>query len=111
MPELPEVEVIVRELRSQLVGQIILDAKKIWHKTIVEYDYSPINKQIKKISRHGKYIILHLTDGVIIVHLRMTGQIFIKNQIDKSKRFIASSARIYHALCSYALSWLDNRIS
>ena len=101
MPELPEVEVIVRELRSQLVGQIILDAKKIWHKTIVEYDYSPINKQIKKISRHGKYIILHLTDGVIIVHLRMTGQIFIKNQIDKNARhlrayIIFKSGKIFH---------------
>ena len=88
MPELPEVEVIVRELRPQLVGQIIMGTKKIWHKTIVEHDYSPINKQIERISRHGKYIILHLTDGVIIVHLRMTGQISIKNQIQKDARHL-----------------------
>jgi formamidopyrimidine-DNA glycosylase len=82
MPELPEVEVITRELRPQLVGEKIRDLKKIWHKTIVESEYSPLNKRIQTISRHGKYIIIHLADGAILIHLRMTGQIIIKDQAD-----------------------------
>ena len=82
MPELPEVEVITRELRPHLVGEKIRDLKKIWHKTIVESEYSPLNKRIQTVTRHGKYIIFHLPDGAIIIHLRMTGQIIVKDQSD-----------------------------
>ncbi len=101
MPELPEVEVIIRELEPKLVGQTVSDIQAIWHKTIVKYDYSPENQKIVKLSRHGKYIIIHLTDGAIIVHLRMTGQIILKDVLDKNARHLRAyisfeSGKIFH---------------
>ena len=79
MPELPEVEVIVRELRSKIVGETVKSIDRYWFKTIVEEDgYSPVAESIKALTRHGKYIIVALDSGYIIVHLRMTGQLIVR---------------------------------
>lgn len=79
MPELPEVETVVRELHH-LEGKQPLDLEVHWDKTI-EGDTSTFRKALKgstieKVSRRGKYIVFYLDGGERFwVHLRMTGKL------------------------------------
>lgn len=80
MPELPEVETIVRELNAaHLVEKKIEDAYIYWKKIVdtstAEEFIQQIRKQsIKKITRRGKYLVFTLTQDTLLVHLRMTGR-------------------------------------
>ena len=78
MPELPEVEVIVQELRKKIVGEVIEDIDILWHRSWIDVDrHQIIHQEIKNITRKGKYIIIHLTTGYLMIHLRMTGQLIV----------------------------------
>jgi len=85
MPELPEVETIVRDLRSQIMGRVItglvLREKAINHllQTDTERFYQGMmNQSIVTILRKGKYIIIPLSnDNVLVVHLGMTGKLWV----------------------------------
>lgn len=85
MPELPEVETVVRILSSQIVGQKIHNVTLLWHKTVENSEFfiqEVINQSINSITRRGKYIMINLNKGTILVHLRMEGKFFIKNEND-----------------------------
>ena len=71
MPELPEVETVVRTLRPRLLGRTVLAATG-GPKLIVE---PAIGHTIRDVTRHGKYIVLHFDAGLLLVHLRMTGKL------------------------------------
>ena len=81
MPELPEVETVVRGLTRHVVGQKIkhihVPAKNSFKGTAKKAD----RLAIKKITRRGKGIIINLShDLTILIHLKMTGQlIYIPN--------------------------------
>lgn len=81
MPELPEVQTIVDALIAAGVeGTRIERAWVYWPKTIATskpqwFCRRIRNKRIEAIKRRGKFIVLHLSDGLhLIVHLRMTGR-------------------------------------
>jgi formamidopyrimidine-DNA glycosylase len=83
MPELPEVETIVRGLRPALVGRTILSADLLWKRTLVAP--SPVafkrrikGQQILSISRRAKFIKLQLSTFFLLVHLRMSGDMLVK---------------------------------
>ena len=85
MPELPEVETIVKYLNNRYLNKIIVDiscpnqySKVLENGTLNDYKYYLINKRIIKISRMGKYIIFKLDNGNLIFHLRMTGNLLPK---------------------------------
>jgi formamidopyrimidine-DNA glycosylase len=76
MPELPEVEVIRRELQPQLVGQIFESVEIFWPKSFEDRaDQQIVGRSIVDIDRRGKYLIFVLDQGYLVVHLRMTGQL------------------------------------
>lgn len=78
MPELPEVEVIVRELKECLPGEELSNIRIEWHKTFVnDVNEPPIGRKIIDIDRKGKYIIFCLDQYYLITHLRMTGQFIV----------------------------------
>ncbi|MBM3201196.1 MAG: DNA-formamidopyrimidine glycosylase [Chlamydiae bacterium] len=83
MPELPEVETIVRELNeAHVVGKKILKAEVFWNRTVATPEVSKFlqlieNQKILKITRQGKYIVFHLFEGFLLVHLRMTGKFLL----------------------------------
>lgn len=83
MPELPEVEIIVQELNaSHLIGKKILKAEVFWNRTIATPSVRQFLKEIEgqdmlKIIRQGKYIVFHLSDGYLLIHLRMTGKFLL----------------------------------
>ena len=82
MPELPEVETIVKGLKSYFLDKKIDDFHCHNQKIIKNYnDFATqiLNNYIKDIKRHGKYIFILLGNNkTIVIHLRMTGQILIK---------------------------------
>lgn len=82
MPELPEVETTVRDLRPQLVGRSIKRAMVRWPRSIAlptarTFAYQIEGWTITDITRRGKFLRFHLQRGLslryLFVHLRMTG--------------------------------------
>lgn len=78
MPELPEVETIVRSLRPNVTGQRIL-AFDILSPRAASGELAEliIGQTISGVRRHGKYILIELDRCRLAVHLRMTGKLLI----------------------------------
>jgi formamidopyrimidine-DNA glycosylase len=80
MPELPEVEQIVRALNVAVKGRRILAAELRLKRTAprisaVTFDRKLRNSVITAVTRRGKYILIQLdSDQVLTTHLRMTGK-------------------------------------
>lgn len=86
MPELPEVETIVRNLRADgdatpsLVGLTIQSVRTNWPRHIVEPELDEFrsllrNRSITGVDRRGKYIIIQLGEFALLIHLRMSGDL------------------------------------
>jgi formamidopyrimidine-DNA glycosylase len=82
MPELPEVETIRRELERDVTGLRIKDVEVNDVRSIRRHGKkAPFVKaldgaKITRVDRRGKYLILNLdTGGVLVVHLGMSGQL------------------------------------
>lgn len=83
MPELPEVETVVRGLRRALtgssVGAVEYASTRVSRANRRGWKVALAGKGITAVSRRGKYIIIHLTnDHAIVAHLRMTGRLWVK---------------------------------
>ena len=80
MPELPEVETVVRSIGPLVQGKILKDINAYpGHGRVFEHfpekDFKKriIGQTVRGAGRRGKYILLFLDNGVIGIHLRMTG--------------------------------------
>lgn len=79
MPELPEVETVVRELKH-LIGDQIVSLKVHWFKTVNDkekiFRTQLLKQPITDVFRRGKYICFAFKNKVILtIHLRMTGKL------------------------------------
>ncbi len=88
MPELPEVETIVKGLEKKLVGKKIEGIEVRLPKIFQGNTKEVVGKKITKISRRAKMIILDL-DGPksLVVHLKMTGQLIYADNQGKTASF------------------------
>jgi formamidopyrimidine-DNA glycosylase len=83
MPELPEVETIVRDLAKYLPHKTIKELKVLNKKTFLGSPKLATGKTIKQVSRRGKQIIIDLTnDRHLVIHLKMTGQLIWRSKKD-----------------------------
>lgn len=84
MPELPEVETIVRQLQQTVVGKTI-KAIEVRDKKVVDKAIQRTTPTtIQQISRRGKYILVHLDNGnILLTHLRMSGHFQYKKEPGK----------------------------
>jgi len=102
MPELPEVEHVVRALRRAIVGRQIVASQIKLPKLITPLKPAQFNRKIKgvrieAINRRGKFILIELnSDRVLAVHLRMTGKFLYLNAEDDLPKH------------SHAIFYLDN---
>lgn len=85
MPELPEVETVVRLIRPKLEGRTIESAVVRWRRTVVARDFESrvSGARIVRVWRRAKYIVVDLerkkrAAGAIVGHLRMTGRIHVE---------------------------------
>jgi len=105
MPELPEVETIVRGLREPLVGRQFIGIRIGWENLVgrprpelaegpaaEEFERGLMGQRILAVKRRGKYLIFDLSGGrSLIIHLRMTGRLLIVNsgeELDKHDHLI-----------------------
>lgn len=82
MPELPEVETIVRNLRPALVGRAILQADLRWPRALAvpspeQFKQHIIGQEIIALSRRAKYVHMHLSSWHLLIHLRMSGDLIV----------------------------------
>lgn len=115
MPELPEVETIVRSLnnpargsfshpqnlrsRPGVVGRIISTCTVHWQRTVAEPDVPTLQERIsgqtiQKITRRGKFLVFSLNKDSVLIHLRMSGDIRVEEDhqetLQKHDRFTLS---------------------
>jgi formamidopyrimidine-DNA glycosylase len=94
MPELPEVETTVNELRPQLIGRQIASVEVLAPKTIQvpsaeKFMAGLTGRRITTVYRRGKHLIFKLDNQrTLIVHLRMTGSLLIKKHSDLPEKFV-----------------------
>ena len=102
MPELPEVETIRRALESgnrggpPLPGQTITGARILWPRTAAEPE--PVafaqrirGQQIRALGRRGKYFLVYLSRDVLLIHLRMSGDLYLmpsNSEIQRHQRAV-----------------------
>jgi formamidopyrimidine-DNA glycosylase len=81
MAEVPEVEILVRDLRQAVVGRTILDAEvlqpsAVRYPTVDEFTKSLTNRLVIDSQRRAKYILLTLADhDVLAIHLALWGTV------------------------------------
>lgn len=79
MPELPEVETVVRDLRPMIVGRRIVRVKAGQKQLRGGQSNSRARafheRTIRALDRRGKWIIVELDRGAALIHLGMTGQL------------------------------------
>jgi formamidopyrimidine-DNA glycosylase len=82
VPELPEVETVVRDLRPRLAGRRLAAVqtsdrplRTLWS---AEWAQSLVGRRVKEVRRRGKWIVLALDrDLHLVFHLGMTGQLVV----------------------------------
>ena len=81
MPELPEVETVVRSLAPRLAGRKILAArftsKHVTPGNRAKLAERFIGRTIHGVRRRGKFILIALDRGTLVVHLGMTGKLLL----------------------------------
>ena len=88
MPELPEVEVVRRSLQSFIKGleikKVSVFNRNLRYKIRRDFEKKIINQKIIFIRRRSKFLLLGLENhSIILIHLGMTGKIFIINNSSK----------------------------
>lgn len=80
MPELPEVETVVRKLKSLVVGKKIKDIEVLNIKSFTGDKSKIIGSTIKDVKRRAKIINLVIGDDLyLLTHLKMTGQYLLQD--------------------------------
>ena len=98
MPELPEVETVVRSI-APLVGRRIVSAEFRCRRVLRGGDpegmaASVEGRCIASIRRHGKFILMSLRGGgYLVVHLGMTGRLLLGGEAGKHTHAILSLDR------------------
>jgi formamidopyrimidine-DNA glycosylase len=83
VPELPEVETVVRELRPDLLGRRItgIEAgrKRLRRQWSRRWEPLLLGRTVDSIRRRGKWIVIECRGGVcLLMHLGMTGQLLVR---------------------------------
>jgi formamidopyrimidine-DNA glycosylase len=96
MPELPEVETTVRDLKKVILHSIFL---KVWigapqlihkPKDITVFKRELINKKILDVKRRGKNILFFLSSGkIILIHQKLTGHLLFGKWKRKKGKWVS----------------------
>ncbi len=86
VPELPEVEIIARDLRANLVGRKILNVRTDWPKyfklpkSSAAFKSCVAGRYITAVDRRGKNVLIHLAEGyLLLIHQKISGRLLVGN--------------------------------
>jgi len=105
MPELPEVETVVRDLRNKLVGKKVLAVWTDWPKlikdplkqsrlqvswvTVRKFKKEIVGCTVERVERRAKNILIYLSgDLMMLVHQKMTGHFLVGRWLIKKDKII-----------------------
>ena len=85
MPELPEVETTVRAINkfeNHILNKVIVHNRNLRWKVEKKVQALTRKQLVRKITRRAKYILMHLDDQCLMIHLGMSGKLRIQNVKD-----------------------------
>lgn len=106
MPELPEVETVVRSLSPLLRGQKIKSLTSPWPRALVAQGSSRLKifrkalygTKISALERRGKFLILKVeapskkrAPSSILIHLRMTGKLYLLPKLPQKNKHLSAA--------------------
>ncbi len=89
MPELPEVETVVRGLDAVLPGERVARVDVRWQRSIAtpppaRFVGELVGREVASVGRRGKFILVQLMPAKwLLVHLRMTGRLLLSASVDE----------------------------
>lgn len=97
MPELPEVETVVRQLRRRIAGRTFAGVRVLWPRTVEgsggEFRRRLRGLAVARVVRRGKYIGVECAGGAFLtIHLRMTGKLVERLEAGDRRHLRASFA-------------------
>jgi formamidopyrimidine-DNA glycosylase len=90
MPELPEVETFRQrflhgsDVSPSLVGRCVRGVTLLWHRTLAtpsleEFESRIVGQTIQDLERRGKFLLFKLSEDVLAIHLRMSGDLLVED--------------------------------
>ena len=88
MPELPEIEIVKRSLFKMInkakIINVTINNSNLRYKLNNKFSKDLTGEKILNVSRRSKYLILHLSKKLLIIHLGMSGKLLLLRQKDKT---------------------------
>lgn len=121
MPELPEVETVVRTLEYQIQDAVIqkvqvLYPKIVEHVAVDEFVSRLQSQRFVQFKRRGKYLLFELDKDVLVCHLRMEGKFYVEKDlslVDKHTHIIFELADgryvLYHDVRKFGRMYLYHK--
>jgi formamidopyrimidine-DNA glycosylase len=112
LPELPEVEIIRRQVERELVGACIDRCevslpRLVTYPTALGYRRGLKGRCIREVNRRGKYLLLELDDGrELVIHLGMTGSLVLSSPREERPRH---THIVFHLADGRDLLYVDPR--
>ncbi|MFV0255040.1 MAG: DNA-formamidopyrimidine glycosylase [Erysipelotrichaceae bacterium] len=116
MPELPEVETVIRTLEKLIKDQKITKVEVLYNNIIHtpkvnEFKQQISNQSFRKFKRRVKYLIFELDDYNLVVHLRMEGKFYYQKELilDKHSHIIFhldTGYLVYHDIRKFGRMYL-----
>jgi formamidopyrimidine-DNA glycosylase len=117
MPELPEVEVIRKDLEKEVIGKKIRkvevrntrNAMRIVRRHAKRKDFEAglAGSRVTRVDRRGKYLLLYLDNGnVLVIHLGMSGQLI---RTKASAPLVNHTHVVLHFVTGGHLRYIDPR--
>ena len=112
MPEVPEVELVVRHLNQLVSGRGIFEAKLLRQRlapATLQNDFSRnfAGSKINFVHRRGKHVLFDLDNGrTLITHLRMSGRFLLLNADHSDPKFTHA---VFHFEDGHRLVFQDLR--
>lgn len=77
MPELPEVETTLNGIRPYLLGlkitRVVVRERRLRWPIEIHLEQHVRNRVVRAMQRRGKYLVIHLDRGGLLIHLGMSG--------------------------------------
>ena len=120
MPELPEVETFARTLKPHLLGRAVLSADLRWARTLAMPSPKKFREQIQgqkieEVTRRAKYLVLQLSSFSLLIHLRMSGDLFLRKSAaptQKHDRLVlevsGGNSLVFNDTRKFGRVWLTN---
>jgi formamidopyrimidine-DNA glycosylase len=82
MPELPQMQALAERLDAQIGGATLVGLDALQFSALKTFDPSPeslVGKEIERVGRRGKYLILQLGGPRLLIHLSQGGRVDIED--------------------------------